>query len=139
MKKFNIFYLWRLSLDASLSIILLSPLGCRVYFKRKDSVLQLLFFSFIVELFSKGAQWNMWLYIEKKYIQATPAMSNLHMSIIPLISKSSFVPKFFLYNFVVVQICVCQNWTSWETGYLMVTFHAQGHEFHYIYYCLCRS
>ena len=60
------------------------------------------------------------------HIQATPAMSTLHISILPFMSKWFFIPNIFsLYMyFFAFQLRLCQKQLTWSNGYLEVIFHA---------------
>ena len=57
-------------------------------------------------------------------IQATPAMSTSHISILPLMSKWFFIPNIFSLYFFVFQPRLCRKRLTWSNGYLDVIFRA---------------
>ena len=57
-------------------------------------------------------------------IQATPAMSNSRISILPLMSKWFFIPNMFSVYFLAFQLRLCRKRLTWSNGYLEVMFHA---------------
>ena len=57
-------------------------------------------------------------------LQATPAMSTSHISILPLMSKWFFIPNIFSLHFFAFQLRLCRKRLTWSNGYLEVIFCA---------------
>ena len=64
------------------------------------------------------------MYHHTKQIQATPAMSTSHISILPLMSKWFFIPNIFSLCFFAFQLRLCRKRLTWSNRYLEVIFHA---------------
>ena len=57
-------------------------------------------------------------------VQATPAMSTSHISILSLMSKWFFIPNIFSLYIFAFQLRLCRKRLTWSNGYLEVIFHA---------------
>ena len=62
--------------------------------------------------------------VKNPHIQATPAMSTSHISILSLMSKWFFIPNIFSLYIFAVQLRLCWKRLTWSNGYLEVIFHA---------------